>query len=128
MKYGVGIGAGYMWRGRSIPQPFRHIPKAVKYERSMDLCVKWRLAAKVWCEQTIKGRWAMREDGMLEELGRELEGALDVERRNRAAGSSPQSVAYDSGRYKGLQDALEIVLRHMGKRGGSGGMGEAEGF
>jgi len=70
----------------------------------------------------------MREDGMLEELGRELENALDVERRNRAAGAPPQSVAYDSGRYKGLQDALEIVLRHMGKRGESGGMGEREGF
>lgn len=54
---------------------------------------------------------------LIEELEREKANALDVEQRNREAGSSAQSVAFDSGRYAGLRDALEIVLRYAERQG-----------
>lgn len=49
---------------------------------------------------------------IIKELESEMDNALDVGQRNRAAGSPAESVAYDSGRYTGLKDALEVVLRH----------------
>jgi len=52
---------------------------------------------------------------LIKELEREVENALWVERANRQSGSPPQGTAYDSGRYTGLKDALEIVLKHYEK-------------
>ena len=49
---------------------------------------------------------------LIKELEREVENALWVEKANRQSGSPPQGSAYDSGRYTGLKDALEIVLKH----------------
>jgi len=54
---------------------------------------------------------------LIEEIRRAAEHALDVEQRNRAAGSAALSTAWDSGRYAGLTEALEIVQRYAAQPG-----------
>ena len=42
-------------------------------------------------------------------IERELEGARETERANKAAGSPAQSTAFDAGRVSGLEDAMELL-------------------
>ena len=50
-------------------------------------------------------------DKLRDELQAALRDALQTYEKNRDSGSAPQAIAYDSGRYAGLKQAVEILDR-----------------
>jgi len=50
-------------------------------------------------------------DKLRKQLVWEMENALEVYQANKAGGSSEVSVAYDSGRYNGLKQAIDTLDR-----------------
>lgn len=59
-------------------------------------------------------------DKLRKELAKELANAREVHDANRAGGSSEVSVAYDSGRYAGLKQAIEALDRVADREQGQG--------
>lgn len=56
-------------------------------------------------------------EAIIERLELALQDVQRVYRANRRAGSPAESTAYDSGRYAGLKEALEIVQAVITRRG-----------